>query len=39
MNQPKEADQVLKRLLDEYGETPYANRARLLRAELAAAPR
>jgi len=39
MNQPKEADQVLKRLLDEYGETSYANRARILRAELAAAPR
>ena len=39
MNQPKEADQMLKRLLDEYGETSYANRARVLRAELAAAPR
>jgi len=31
--------QMLKRLLDEYGETSYANRARILRAELAAAPR
>jgi type II secretory pathway pseudopilin PulG len=39
MNQPKEADQQLKRLLDEYGETSYANRARIARAELAAAPR
>ena len=39
MNQPKETDPVLKRLLDEYGETSYANRARILRAELAAAPR
>ncbi len=39
MNQPKEADPVLKRLLDEYGETSYANRARILRVELAAAPR
>ena len=38
-NQPKEADSELKRLLDEYGETSYANRARVLRAELAAAPR
>jgi hypothetical protein len=39
LNQPKEAEQVLKRLLDEYGETSYGNRARVLRAELAAAPR
>ena len=39
MNQPKEADLRLKRLLDEYGETSYANRARIQRAELAAAPR
>ena len=37
LNQPKEADARLKRLLDEYGETSYANRARILRAELAAA--
>lgn len=39
LNQPKEAEQVLKRLLDEYGETSQANRARILLAELAAAPR
>jgi hypothetical protein len=39
LNQPKEADLRLKRLLDEYGETSYANRARIQRAELAAAPR
>jgi tetratricopeptide (TPR) repeat protein len=39
LNQPKEADQMLKRLLDEFGETSNANRARMLRAELAAAPR
>jgi hypothetical protein len=39
LNQPKEADQLLKRLLDEYGETSKANRARMLRTELAAAPR
>jgi hypothetical protein len=39
LNQPKEADQLLKRLVDEYGETSNANRARMLRAELAAAPR
>lgn len=39
MSQPKEADLRLKRLLDEYGETSYANRARIERAELAAAPR
>ena len=39
LNQPKEADVVLKRLLDEFGETSNANRARVLRAELAAAPR
>jgi len=39
MNQPREADLRLKRLLDEYGETSYANRARIQRAELAAAPR
>jgi hypothetical protein len=39
LNQPKDADSMLKRLVDEYGETTYANRARNLRAELAAAPR
>ena len=39
LNQPKEAEQALKRVLDEYGETSYGNRARVLRAELAAAPR
>lgn len=39
LSQPKEADLRLKRLLDEYGETSYANRARIQRAELAAAPR
>jgi len=39
LNQPKETDLVLKRLVDEYGETSNANRARMLRAELAAAPR
>lgn len=39
LNQSKEADQMLKRLLDEYGETSNANRARMLRAQLAAAPR
>jgi hypothetical protein len=39
MNQPKEAELRLKRLLDEYGETSYANRARIQQAELAAAPR
>lgn len=39
LNQPKEADLVLKRLVDEFGETSNANRARMLRAELAAAPR
>jgi tetratricopeptide (TPR) repeat protein len=38
LRQPAEADQRLKRLLDEFGETSYANRARILRAELAAAP-
>jgi len=39
LNQPKEADLVLKRLVDEFGETSNANRARILRAELAATPR
>jgi hypothetical protein len=39
LNQPKDAESVLKRLLDEYGETSYGNRARILRKELAAAPR
>lgn len=39
LKQPKEAEQTLKRLLDEYGETSYGNRARILQAELAAAPR
>ena len=39
LNQPKEAEVVLKRLLDEYGETSYATRARILREELAAALR
>jgi tetratricopeptide (TPR) repeat protein len=39
LNQPREADQRLQRLLDEYGETPDANRARILRAELAGAAR
>ena len=39
LRQPAEADQRLKRLLDEFGETTYANRARMLRAETAAAPR
>ena len=39
MSQPTEADVRLKRLLDEYGESSYANRARIERAELAAAPR
>jgi TolA-binding protein len=38
LNQPKEADLRLKRLVDEYGETSYAIRARIQRAELAAAP-
>jgi tetratricopeptide (TPR) repeat protein len=35
--QPQEADQRLGRLLDDFGETTYAGRARILRAELAAA--
>jgi TolA-binding protein len=39
LNQPKEADVVLKRLLDEYGDTSYGNRTRVLREELAATPR
>ena len=39
LRQSGEADQRLKRLLDEFGETSYADRARVLRAELAAAPR
>jgi tetratricopeptide (TPR) repeat protein len=38
-NQPKEADQRIQRLLDEYGETSYATRARIMRAEMAGAPR
>jgi tetratricopeptide (TPR) repeat protein len=38
LHQPKEADLRLKRLLDEYGETSYALRARIQQAELAAAP-
>jgi len=38
LGQPKEADLRLKRLVDEYGETSYATRARIERAELAAAP-
>ncbi len=37
-NQPKEAERMLQRLLDEFGETSYANRARMMKAELAAAP-
>ena len=37
VGQPKEAELRLKRLLDEYGETSYAPRARVLRGELAAA--
>jgi len=39
MSQPAEADKRLQRLLDEFGETTYANRARLARAEMAGAPR
>ncbi len=38
LNQPREAEQTLQRLLDEFGETSYANRARMLKAELAAVP-
>jgi tetratricopeptide (TPR) repeat protein len=38
-NQVKEADARLKRLLDEFGETSFANRARIQRAELAATSR
>ncbi len=38
LGQSKEADLRLKRLVDEYGETSYAVRARIERAELAAAP-
>jgi predicted negative regulator of RcsB-dependent stress response len=37
LHEPKEADLQLKRLVDEYGETTYAGRARVERAELAAA--
>jgi len=37
LGQPKEADLRLKRLVDEFGETSHAARARVLRAELAAA--
>ncbi len=37
LNQPAEAEKRLQRLLDEYGETTYANRAREERAELAGA--
>jgi predicted negative regulator of RcsB-dependent stress response len=37
LKQPGEADLRLKRLVDEYGETTYALRARIQRAELAAA--
>ncbi len=37
LDQPREADLRLKRLVDEYGETTYAIRARIERAELAAA--
>jgi tetratricopeptide (TPR) repeat protein len=39
LHQPREAEQRIQRLLDEYGETPSANRGRIMRAELAAAPR
>jgi tetratricopeptide (TPR) repeat protein len=38
LSQPKDAERALQRLLDEYGETSYANRARIVKAELAAAP-
>ncbi|HVP15288.1 MAG TPA: tetratricopeptide repeat protein [Terriglobales bacterium] len=38
LNQPREAERLLGRLIDEYGETSYAERARILRAELAARP-
>ena len=38
LNRPKEAERTLLRLVEEYGETAYANRARIMRAELAAAP-
>ena len=38
LNQPREAERLLGRLIDEYGETSYADRARILRAELAAQP-
>lgn len=37
LGQPKEADQRLERLVNEFGETSYAIRARIQRAELAAA--
>jgi tetratricopeptide (TPR) repeat protein len=37
LNQPKEAGVRLQRLLDEYGETSYAGRARIERAEIEAA--
>ncbi len=39
LNQPKEAEQLLTRILDEYGETTYGNRARMERAELAGSGR
>lgn len=38
LGQRKEADARLQRLVDEFGETSYATRARIQRAELAAAP-
>lgn len=38
LNQPKEADLRLKRLVDEFGETSYAIRARIQRAESSTAP-
>ena len=39
MNHPQEAAKLLNRLLDEYGETSYANRARMELAGLTNAPR
>ncbi len=39
LNQPKEAEASLKRLMDEYGETSYAARARIEQAELEASAR
>jgi tetratricopeptide (TPR) repeat protein len=38
LNQYREAERLLGRLIDEYGETSFADRARILRAELAARP-